>query len=163
MSAQRPRTSVDDEEAGMHATATDAERDDLGPIDYLVIELAPGTGDVPDSIRAALAQMVSAGMVRVLDLVVVGRNSDGMTVSEAEDLEPGMPTEVSATLAEVLALEDLDNLAPAITGGRSAVIIVWEYTCTRNLGRVAAHSGAEIVAQGRIPVRDLMFALGDGT
>jgi hypothetical protein len=132
----------------------------MGPIDYLVIELAPGTEELPTRIGETLARMIASGMVRILDLLLVHHDRDtGLSVREYEDVGATLPAELGGSLAEILALEDLDNLAPAIEPGRSAAILVWEYVCARQLIDAAAASDAQLVAQGRIPLRAIVSSL----
>lgn len=132
----------------------------LGPIDYVVIELPVGVDAVPAGVGAALLSMTESGMIRLLDLVLVRHDQErGLVVHEYEDLADTLPPHLGTYLAEILALEDLANIAPAVEPGRCAAVLVWEYICTRRLIDAAEDTDAHLVAQGRIPVRDIVASL----
>ena len=80
-------------------------------------------------------------------------------VVEVEELVDSGLTVLDGTTAELLAWEDVENLASSISPGRSAAVIVWEYLSTASFTRAARASGAQLVARGRIPGRAIVSAL----
>ncbi|AZG47372.1 DUF6325 family protein [Gordonia insulae] len=142
------------EEVGM------ADATEPGPIDYLVVELPDGTTSLTDVMCAELTGLVDGGTVRVLDLLIVRRDDSGaVAVTELEEIgDPGLDA-LRGSVAEILALEDIENVAAAVAPGRSAVVIIWEYLCARRFACAAASSGARLVAQGRIPTQAIVATL----
>ena len=131
----------------------EAEDDvELGPIDYVVIELPAGERRLTGEMALELATLVADGTVRVLDLVLVHKGDDGsIEVDEVEDLEDlGVLGTVEATLAELLAEEDLVHVAAAMEPGSSAGVLVWENTWAAPFAVAARRSRGQRNASGRI-------------
>lgn len=143
----------------------EAEDDvELGPIDYVVIELPAGERRLTGEMALELATLVADGTVRVLDLVLVHKDDDGsIEVDEVEDLEDlGVLGTVEATLAELLAEEDLVHVAVAMEPGSSAGVLVWENTWAAPFAVAARRSGGQLIASGRIPTQALVASMTSG-
>jgi hypothetical protein len=143
----------------------EAEDDvELGPIDYVVIELPAGERRLTGEMALELATLVADGTVRVLDLVLVHKDDDGsIEVDEVEDLEDlGVLGTVEATLAELLAEEDLVHVAAAMEPGSSAGVLVWENTWAAPFAVAARRSGGQLIASGRIPTQALVASMTSG-
>ncbi|WAC57402.1 DUF6325 family protein [Gordonia sp. SL306] len=137
-----------------------ADRAELGPIDYIVVELPDDTTTLIDHMITEIAGLMAAGTMRVLDLVAISVDADGaVDVTEVETVEDPRLADFVTSLAEILALEDVENIATAVTPGRSAIVIVWEYLCARPFATLAQTSGSQIIAQGRIPTGAVVAAL----
>ncbi|MGC5259253.1 DUF6325 family protein [Gordonia sp. DT218] len=153
--AHRPRGTV--HSARGVSMADPAE---LGPIDYIVVELPDDTTTLIDHMIAEIAALMATGTMRVLDLVAISVDVTGtVDVTEVEKVGDPRLADLSASLAEILALEDVENIATAVTPGRSAIVIVWEYLCARPFATLAQMSGSQIIAQGRIPTGAIVAAL----
>lgn len=141
---------------------TDASADEeLGPIDYIVVELPAGQTRLTGEALAELAALVSDGTVRVLDLMFVHKDEDGsIDVTEIEDLEDlGDLGIIEATLAEVLAEQDLLDIAVAMEPGSSAAVLVWENTWAAPFALAVRRNGGQLVASGRIPTQALIASM----
>ncbi|WP_116916686.1 DUF6325 family protein [Williamsia muralis] len=126
----------------------------LGPIDYLVVEFPSGVTTFSESMFKSLLALVNKEIIRVLDLLVLRRSHTGeLDVFEIEDLEFAELRILDATLAEILAADDIENLACAVAPGAVAGVIVWENVGVAPMAVAASEVGAQIVAQGRIPSR----------
>jgi hypothetical protein len=62
-------------------------------------------------------------------------------------------------LAEVLALEDIENVAEAMEPGSTAGVFVWENTWAAPFAVAARKSGGQLIASGRIPTQALIAAV----
>ncbi|UNQ37338.1 DUF6325 family protein [Prescottella equi] len=140
----------------------DSEFDELGPIDYAVVEFPAGRN--PDgSALPILVDLVERGIIRVLDLVFVRKDDDGSVVGLAiEDF--GFGSEVDVTLfaeasSGLLDRTDLDEAAVALEPGRSAAILVYENCWAAPFATALRRQGAQLVASGRIPVQGVLSAL----
>src|SRR2546430_8022294 len=51
--------------------------DELGPVDYLVVEFPPGAQNFDGEMAAELVRLSDAGTIRVLDLMIVQKAADG--------------------------------------------------------------------------------------
>lgn len=146
------------------STAIDAgyEADDeLGPIDYIVVEFPAGERRITGEALAELAALAADGTVRVLDLVIVHKGEDGsIEVDEIEDHEDlGDLGALAAGFAEVLAEQDLLDVAAAMEPGSSAGILVWENTWAAPFAAAVRRNGGQLIASGRIPTQALIAAL----
>ncbi len=66
----------------------DVDIDELGPVDYLVVEFPPGASHFTGEMAAELAKLVDSGTIRLLDLVILAKDADGkIDALEIEDLD----------------------------------------------------------------------------
>ena len=139
--------------------------EELGPIDYVVVEFPPGTERLNGAMAKELASLVDTEIIRVLDIVLVHKSEDGsIEVIEFEDLDDiGELGLLEGRLAEVLAAEDVEHLAAAMAPGSSGVALVWENTWAAPFAVAARESGGALVASGRIPTQALLAAVGADT
>jgi len=142
-------------------TSSDTDIDTLGPVDYLVVEFPPGASHFTGEMAAELAKLVDAGTIRILDLLVMVKGADGeIEGMEIEDLEQiDELRKAESQLAEILAAEDLVNLAAAMEPGTTAGVLVWENTWAAPFASAARRSGGQLIANGRIPIQALLAAL----
>jgi hypothetical protein len=134
------------------------EIDELGPVDYLVVEWTDGqpTGEaVP-----YLVDLVDSGLIRILDLAFVTKDDEG-NVAELEiaDLGDGGFTVFEGVSSGLLGEEDHAEAAAALENGTSAAILVYENRWAAPFASAVRRSGGQLVASGRIPIQDLIESL----
>jgi hypothetical protein len=140
-----------------------SEIDELGPVDYLVVEFPAGRSNFSGEMAAALALLVESGTIRVLDLLVVNKADDGSVEAfEIDDLDQdqaggllGLETEI----AEILAAEDVVHLAEAMENGSTAGVLVWENSWAAPFASAARRAGGQLVASGRIPIQAIAASI----
>jgi hypothetical protein len=139
---------------------TDGPEDELGPIDYLVVEFPAGTKKFTGAMAAELASLADAELIRILDLMILEKDADGkIEALEIEDLgDLGDLAAIEGQLAEILALEDVEHLAAAMEPGSTAGVLVWENTWAAPFAVAARKSGGQLIASGRIPTQALIAA-----
>ena len=137
---------------------SDTPDEELGPIDYLVVEFPEGTKNFTGAMARELASLAEAELIRVFDLLILEKSNDGtIDVLEIEDLaDLGDLGTLEAGLAEILALEDLEHLAAAMEPGSTAGVLVWENTWAAPFAVAARESGGQLIASGRIPTQALI-------
>jgi len=140
---------------------SDAAIDELGPVDYLVVEFPAGSSNFTGEMAAELASLVEAGTIRVLDLLVLHKDDDGSVEAyEIDDLEALDELRVLETqVAEILAAEDVAHLAEAMDNGSAAGVLVWENSWAAPFASAARRSGGQLVASGRIPIQAIVASL----
>jgi Family of unknown function (DUF6325) len=135
--------------------------DELGPVDYLVVEF-PGS-EFNGEIAPELSDLVDRGLVRVLDLVMLKKDSDGsieaFELSDVEDGEIGELRRHESALAMLLSEDDITAVAAAMEPGSSAGVLVWENTWAAPFGAAVRRAGGQLVASGRIPIQAIVAAL----
>ena len=91
---------------------TERSLDELGPVDYLVVEFPAGQQNFTGAAAEQLLRLHDSGIIRVMDLVIIGKGDDGTVMAqELGDLEDmgefaRLETELAETLAEADVLED---------------------------------------------------------
>ena len=135
--------------------------DELGPVDYLVVEF-PGS-QFNGEIAPELSNLVDLGLVRVLDLVMLRKDSDGsieaFELSDLEDGEIGELRRHESALALLLSEDDVTAVAAAMEPGTSAGVLVWENTWAAPFAAAVRRAGGQLVASGRIPIPAMVAAL----
>jgi hypothetical protein len=135
--------------------------DELGPVDWIVVEF-PGSR-FNGEIAPALRDLVDRDLVRVLDLLVLKKDSDGtleaFELSDLDTSEIGELRGYESQLAMLLSEDDVTAVAAAIEPGSSAAVLVWENTWAAPFASAVRHSGGQLVASGRIPIQALLAAI----
>ncbi|WP_030154216.1 DUF6325 family protein [Streptomyces sp. NRRL S-244] len=136
--------------------------EDMGPVDYLIVEFRGNrmTGEgLP-----LLVDLVDRGLIRILDLKFVRKDSDGSVVAvELTDFgdEPEL-TVFEGASSGLLDQGDFDEAGAALEPGNSAAILVYENVWAAPFARALRRGGAQLVASGRIPVQALLASLEAG-
>jgi hypothetical protein len=135
--------------------------DELGPVDWIVVEF-PGS-KFNGEIAPALRDLVDRQVVRVLDLLVLKKDSDGtleaFELSDLDTSEIGELRGYESQLAMLLSEDDVTAVAAAIEPGSSAAVLVWENTWAAPFASAVRRSGGQLVASGRIPIQALLAAI----
>ena len=132
--------------------------DELGPVDYIVVEFPAGASHFTGEMASELAALVDAGTIRVLDVLVLQKDDDGnVEALEIEDLdELDEFRAIETELAEILAADDVEHLAAAMEPGTVAGVLIWENAWAAPFASAARRSGGQLIASGRIPVQALL-------
>ena len=136
------------------------ELEEMGPIDYLIIEWP----DRQPSGEAAplLVDLVDRDLIRIIDIAFLAKGEDGSVAaldlaSLAEQSDP--LTELVGASSGLLSDEDAAEAATALEPGTSAAILVYENRWAAPFAAALRRSGAQLVANGRIPVQGILAAL----
>jgi hypothetical protein len=140
---------------------TDASLDELGPVDYVVVEFPAGASNFTGEMTAELVALVDAGTIRVIDVLILTKNEDGtvdaMELSDVAEL--GALEAVEAELAELLAAEDVAHLAAAMDAGSTAGVLIYENLWAAPFASAARRSGGRLIANGRIPIQAIIASI----
>ncbi|MDZ5623028.1 DUF6325 family protein [Nocardioides sp. HM23] len=140
---------------------TQTSLDELGPVDYLVVEFPAGESNFTGEMANELVALVDSGTIRVIDMLVVTKDADGsvdaMELSDIENLGPLQ--QVEAELAEFLAEEDVVNLAASMDPGSTAGVLIWENLWAAPFASAARRAGGQLIADGRIPIQAIIASI----
>lgn len=135
--------------------------DQLGPVDYLVVEFPAGASSFTGEMAEELVALVDSGTIRVIDILILTKNADGsvdaMELSDIENLGPLQAIETG--LAELLAADDVENLAAAMDPGSTAGVLIWENLWAAPFASAARRSGGQLIANGRIPIQAIIASI----
>jgi len=140
----------------------DINLDQLGPVDYLVVEFPAEKANFSGAMADELKKLMDSGTIRVLDLMMVTKAEDG-TVEAAElrdqdESDVGELRSLEADLSLLLAAEDVERVGADLEPGSTAAVLVWENTWAGPLAAAIRHSGGELIGTGRIPTQALIAA-----
>ena len=140
---------------------TDVQLNELGPVDYLVVEFPANASNFTGEMADELVALVDAGIIRVIDVLILTKNDDGtIDVLELSDVEElGALQTIEAELAELLAEDDIEHLAAAMDPGSTAGVLIWENLWAAPFASAARRSGGQLIADGRIPIQAIIAAI----
>ena len=140
---------------------TDTSLDSLGPIDYLIVEFPAGASNFTGEMVEELIALVEGGLIRLVDILILVKDENGeidaMELSDLEDLGPLQVLE--AELAELLAEDDVANLAAAMEPGSTAGVLIWENLWAAPFASAARRAGGQLIADGRIPTQAIIASI----
>jgi len=126
---------------------------EIGPVDYLIVAF-PGN-EFRGEIAPALADLVEAGTIRIIDLAFVGKDAEGNVAAfELTDIDPEVREGFEKAGVEVNGLFNEDDLAAAgeeLEPNSSAALLVWENVWARNVAQAMRDAGGEVLDFDRIP------------
>jgi Family of unknown function (DUF6325) len=140
---------------------TERSLDELGPVDYLVVEFPAGTQNFTGEGAAELLRLHDAGIIRIMDLVIIGKAEDGTVMAqELGDLEDmGEFARLETELAETLAEEDVEKFGAVMEPGSLGAVLVYENLWAAPFASAMRHAGGRLIANGRIPIQAIIAAV----
>jgi len=154
-------TSVQDAAADVLAE----ELEEMGPIDYLVVEF-PEDRTTGEGLPL-LVDLVERGIIRVLDLVFVRKDTDGslLVLTGTEESTPAGDvldlTVFEGASSGLLGEDDIEEAGAILEPGTAAGILVYENTWAGPFASAVRRGGGRVVASGRIPVQQVLAAVED--
>ena len=140
---------------------TETPLDQLGPVDYVVVEFPAGASNFTGEMAEELVRLVNSGTIRLIDVLILTKNEDGtvdaMELSDIDEL--GELQALEAQLAELLAEDDVENLAAAMDPGSTAGVLIWENLWAAPFAAAARRSGGQLIATGRIPIQAIIASI----
>jgi len=140
---------------------TNTPLDELGPVDYVIVEFPEGEANFTGEMVDELLKLVDAGTIRVIDMLILVKDDEGaieaMELSDLGDL--GALQSLEAELAELLAEEDVIHLAAAMDPGSTAGVLIYENVWAAPFASAARRSGGQLIANGRIPIQAIIAAI----
>jgi hypothetical protein len=140
---------------------TQTSLDELGPVDYIVVEFPAGASNFTGEMAKELLALVDSGTIRVIDILILTKNEDGsvepMEFSDVGEL--GELQALEAQLAELLAADDVERLAAAMEPGSTAGVLIWENLWAAPFAAAARRSGGQLIANGRIPIQAIVASI----
>ena len=140
-------------------TNTAADLDEMGPIDYVIIEWP---GEQPTgAAMPKLLELVDSGIIRIIDIAFVGKDRDGAVYAmDLSDFDgDGNFAFFEGASSGIIGSSDLEEAANAIEPGTSAAVLIWENRWAAPVAVALRRSGAQLVASGRIPIQGILAAL----
>jgi hypothetical protein len=129
------------------------EASEIGPVEYLVVAF-PGN-QFRGEIAPALADLVEAGTIRIIDIAFASKDENGdVAAFELSDLEPAVREgleNLGATSGGLFNEEDLMAAAEELDPDSSAALLVWENVWAKPVAAAIRDAGGELYGYDRIP------------
>jgi uncharacterized membrane protein len=125
----------------------------IGPVEILVIGF-PGNKFTGEA-APALAELVEAGLIRVIDLVFVTKDAEGdVAALELSEVDASTSEAYRAHVEEpsgMLSEEDIEDIGADLEPNSSAAILLFEHVWATKFRDAVVGSGGELIASLRIP------------
>ena len=140
---------------------TDRSLDELGPVDYLIVEFPAGHQNFTGKGADELIKLHDAGIIRVMDILILAKGEDGTVMAqELGDLDDlGELARLETQLVQTLSEGDVDHLAAAMDPGSVAGVLVYENLWAAPFGSAMRRAGGQLIANGRIPIQAIIAAV----
>jgi hypothetical protein len=132
----------------------------LGPVEYIVVGF-PGNKFKGD-ILPALGDLVSDGLIRIMDLAFVRKDLDGSILAfEFEDLatEEAEAFAFEKAVGDLLNEEDLMLIGDKLEPGSSAAVLIWENLWAQRFAETVREAEGILVDYDRIPYDVIQAAI----
>src|SRR4029079_12687280 len=125
----------------------------LGPVEYVVLAF-PGN-KFTGKIAPALADLVDAGTIRIMDLAFVTKDADGNVLgyelTDLDDDEARAFDGVGEGGADLISEQDLHDIGEEREPNTSAAMLVWENTWATEFAEAVREADGELLDHDRIP------------
>ena len=136
--------------------------DELGPVDYVVVEFPAGSeqlhrrdgGGAARAGRRRHDPRDRRADPRPRTRTAPSRRWSSPTSRSSDELQA-----LEAELAELLAEDDVVHLAAAMDPGSTAGVLIWENLWAAPFASAARRSGGQLIANGRIPIQAIIASI----
>jgi hypothetical protein len=133
---------------------------DIGPVEYLIVAF-PGN-QFRGEIAPALADLVEAGTIRIIDIAFASKDEGGeIAAFELSDLDPEVRQGLENLGAESSGLfseDDLIAAAEVLDANSSAALLVWENLWAKPVVAAIREAGGELYDYDRVPHETVVAA-----
>ena len=129
------------------------EAADIGPVEYLIVAF-PGN-EFRGEIAPALADLVEAGTIRIIDIAFATKSENGEVAAlELSDIDPEVRQgleKLGATSGGLFNEDDLMAAAEELDPDSSAALLVWENVWARPVAKAIEDAGGVVYDYDRVP------------
>jgi hypothetical protein len=137
---------------------------EVGPVDYLIVEWPKGSPPTGEAFPY-LVDLVDRGTIRILDLAFIQKDDDGsVTAIDIGDFDLDGNPDIAVfqgAASGLLDEEDRQEAGNAMEPGTAAAVLVYENAWAAPFATALRRGGARLVAQGRIPINDIIATLDE--
>jgi len=132
----------------------------LGPVEYVVLAF-PGNR-FTGKIAPALADLVDAGTIRIMDLAFVSKDADGHVLgyelTALDDDASRAFDSLGEGGADLISEQDLHDIGEELEPNTSAAMLVWENVWATKFADAVREADGELLDHDRIPHEVLQAA-----
>ena len=139
---------------------TERSIDELGPVDYLIVEFPAGHQNFTGESVAELVKLHDAGPSASWTWSSSSRTRTVPSRPRSSNLaELGELERIEEQLVETLAADDVATLAEAMAPGSVAGVLVFENLWAAPFASSVRRAGGQLIADGRIPIQAIIAAV----
>jgi len=135
----------------------------IGPIDLIAVEF-PGNRFKGEILRD-LHELVAAGTIRIIDLVIVSKSDAGqVSVLELQDLDPESRSTLAplqAAISQMLTREDLEDVGEQLANNTTGAVMLYENTWAVKTKQAIMDANGRLLVQARVPHDIVQETLSD--
>jgi hypothetical protein len=133
----------------------------MGPVEYMIMTFP--TTDFDFGVGPAIQDLVDAGTIAVLDLVLVAKDTDGCVAAVEVDEESRLAslTVIDGDIGGLISEADVDYVGSGLVPGSCAMVLVCEDRWATSLADVLHASGGLLYEGARIPADLLNAAMAE--
>jgi hypothetical protein len=146
----------------MEETTGSEELQEMGPIDYVVLEWPQQERQPTGEVAPLIVDLVERGIIRILDVAFLAKGEDGSIIAldvNAAEGEVAAFAEFKDASSGLIDDDDLKDAAGVLEPGTSAALLVWENRWAAPVAVALRRSGGQLAASGRIPIQAILAAL----
>jgi hypothetical protein len=146
-----------------HLRRSRRRRMTLGPLEYVAIEFEGNhfTGEILPELRA----LRERGVVRMVDLVFIQKDSDGnVTARELSDLgeEEAKPFgPIASDLLRLFTSEDIEDIADGVPNNSTVAVALLEHLWAVHLKESISKAHGHLLRDGLVPQEDVEALAAD--
>ncbi|HET7846536.1 MAG TPA: DUF6325 family protein [Acidimicrobiia bacterium] len=137
---------------------------EIGPVDYLIVEWPVGSPPTGEAFPY-LVDLVDRGVIHILDLTFVEKDSEGniLAIDIGDFDQDGFPdiAVFQGASSGLIDEEDRQEAGSILEPGSAAAILVYENSWAAPFATALRKGGAQLVAQGRIPINAIIATLDE--
>lgn len=137
---------------------------EVGPVDYLIVEWPKGSPPTGEAFPY-LVDLVDRGTIRILDLAFIEKDDAGNVLAiDIGDFDLDGNPDIAVfqgAASGLLDEEDKQEAGNALQPGTAAAVLVYENSWAAPFATALRKGGAQLVAQGRIPINDIIATLDE--
>jgi hypothetical protein len=124
-----------------------------GPIDFIALEFKGN--QFKGEIMPALLELVNKEIVRVIDLVMVQKESGGKVITrEMQELEPAVMSlfdPLKVQVSGMIQVEDIEMIGEKLDNNTTAAVLLFENLWAIKFGEAVVNANGRMVMFQRIP------------
>jgi len=134
-----------------------------GPIDFIALEFKGN--NFKGEIIPSLLELVEQKIVRVIDLVIIQKDQDGVVSAlELQELAPDAAAifdPLGAQISNMITIQDMDLVGDALENNSTAGVMLFENIWAIKFKEAVLNADGRLIRQERIPHEVVLEELAD--
>ena len=135
--------------------------DELGPVDYLIVEFPAGAQNFTGEGAAELLRLHDAGIIRIMDILILQKGENGTVMAQELGDLPELGELGGSRLSSPRPWPRRTSSIspPRWIPGSVAAALVYENLWAAPFASAMRRAGGQLIANGRIPIQAIIAAV----